>query len=91
MRVNFTEIKLLNLDGEPIGEFHKVVAQRIYYSNHPNLDLVEIALKINQGEPVELRDSDLEAIQKIVLDPASGIALFARKAFKDFIENEKAK
>jgi hypothetical protein len=56
-----------------------------------NLDLVEIARKINKGEEVELRDSEVTEIKRIFNSNEAGLLAFVRKAFGDFIDSEKEK
>lgn len=88
MKINFSKIKLADIEDKPITDFHKVLA-KIIYVHTQNLDLVEIARQINKGEPVELRDSDRKEIKRIVNSKEANVFAFARKATLDFIEEQK--
>lgn len=87
MKVNFSKIKLLDLEGKVIPKaiLHKTLAGVIYQYTK-NLDLVEVARKINKGEEVELRDSEVTEIRRIIQTPEAGMFAFARKAINDFLE-----
>lgn len=90
MKVDFTKIKIADIEDKPIDDFHKVLA-RVIYMHTQNLDLVEIARQINKGEPVELRSSDWDEIKRIVKSREANVFAFARKAVIDFIEEHKGK
>jgi hypothetical protein len=87
MKVDFTKIKLLNINKiEMLNQnLHKTIAN-VMYVNVKTLDLVEAAMQINRGEAVELNEKELKEIKEILISYESGIAAFARKAIKDFIE-----
>jgi len=92
MKVDFTKIKLLDVNGEeakPDGlPFHKVIAEKIFYYVS-NLDLVEVARQINKGEVVELSKTDLKQIRACVLSEKAGLFAFAQEAFTNFLDNLK--
>ena len=93
MKIDFTELKLVDMDGNSVpftegDAFHKNIAN-ILYQNVTNLDLVEVAKTINSGSPVELRDSEFAEIEQLLLNPAMGLASFARKAVADFMRAAK--
>jgi hypothetical protein len=92
MKINFTEIKLVDVDGQKLPEsaFHKTIAN-ILYQKVQTLDLVDVAMKINKGEEVEVSAAALKEIETVLLDPKSGLWAFARKAVKDYIASVTTK
>jgi hypothetical protein len=90
MKVDFSKIKIIDIEDKPIDDFHKVLA-RIIFMHTQNLDLVEIARSINKGEPVEVRDSDWGEIKRIVSSREANVLAFAKKGVLDFIEAQKGK
>ena len=96
MKIDFTKIKLIGLDNEDVKDQtgklltgHGVVANAIY-TRIKTLDLVDVALQINRGEPVELSRTDLAGI-KSLFDEKSGISSFIRKAICDYIDEQVKK
>lgn len=87
MKVNFSKIKILDIEGKEAktSDIHKSIA-RIIYNRTQNLDLVEVAMNINKGKEVELRDSEIKEIKRLVNDKQSGLLAFARKAAMDFLD-----
>jgi hypothetical protein len=90
MKVDFKEIKLVDIEENPILDFHKVLA-RVIFMHTQNLDLVEVARQVNKGEPVEIRDSDWDEITRCTKCKESGLSAFAKKAIVDFVEEQKRK
>jgi len=87
--LNFSDIVLKDIDGTPVKNctFHKTVAN-VLYTQAASVDFVEIAIKINRGEAVELSPAQVAEVERCVFLPASKIATHARKAFQDFIAGE---
>ena len=50
------------------------------------LDLVDVAREINLGKEVDLRPGEVEEIKQLLLNPAMGIASFARQAVDQFFK-----
>lgn len=90
MQVDFKQIKLTDINEQEVlnSTIHKTIANVIYV-NARNLDLVEKAMKINKGEVVELSPGELTEIIKLVSSHESGIAAFARKQVKEYLESLK--
>ena len=91
MQIDFSQIKLLDLDGEQLENSppaHKIVANMIYQFASV-LDLVEVARQINQGKAVELSATDLAEIKGLVNNPKCSLAAFVKKAIIDFIDDQK--
>lgn len=90
MKINFSKIKLRDIEGREIknSKIHKGIANAIYMFAK-NLDLLEIAIKINKGEEVELRESDIAEIETIINSKEAGFMAFARKAILDTIKMRK--
>ncbi len=87
MQVNFTEIRLTDINGNVAmsSDFHKTIADRLY--NHAETcDFVEIAMEINKGNLVDLSAKQIESIRTLVKDPRMGIYTHSRKAFDDFVD-----
>lgn len=86
MKVDFSKMKILDVEGKAIknSEIHKSLA-RIIYHRTQNLDLIEIARSINNGKEVELRDSEIKEVKRLVNDKQSGLLAFARKAILDYL------
>jgi len=85
-KLNFSEMKLTEIDGTPIEAFegHKLVAN-LLWKHAKNLDLVETAMKINRGEEVEMSESDIKELEALIKDPQNQLFAFARKTVLDFI------
>lgn len=92
MKINFGEIKLCDIDGKIVKEtnFYKTIAN-ITYLNAKNLDLVEIARKINKGGVVEIGEGQLKEIRQLINDPKNAVFAYARKAANDFIDSNLEK
>ncbi len=90
-RVDFAEIKIEDLDGKPIQDFHKTIANRIYYSNVQDLDLADKARQINKGNAVDLTLEQLKIVEGLLISPQSGLAVFAKKDIKDYLDEIKLK
>jgi len=88
MRVDFTKIKLVDIDGNEIvnSSFHKTIANAVY-THAKTLDLVELAMKINKGKVVEIDKKLLVEVKNIIESPGVGIAAFARKTGVDWIDS----
>jgi len=88
MKVDFTKIKLVDIEGKelPGATYHKTIAN-ILYQNTELLDLVEVAMKINKGEEVEISKEQLLEIKRLVNLKQSGVFSFARKTTNDFIDS----
>ena len=86
-KYDFKKIVLKDINGtvQKKNIFHKTIANAMY-SYARTVDLVDIAMAINKGKEVELTDAQVKEITGVVNNPQSGIATFARKAFKEFIE-----
>jgi len=93
MKINFKEIVLLDIDGKPAKAetpIHKAIAN-IIYTQISNLDLVEVAREINKGKVVELSNTDIKQIKKLLLGDKSGLFAFAKAAITEFFEALKQK
>ncbi len=96
MKYNFSEITVVNVDGEPysLGELkpvHKIVGSHIY-NGVRNVDLVDIAMSINRGEAVELKPGEAKEIRMLLCGPQSIMSAFIRKAigeYMDCVEGQK--
>ena len=89
MKVDFTKLVLKDINGmpqKPDKPFYKTVAN-IIYMQISNLDLVEIAMQINRGEPVELSKTDMSQIEACLMSEKAGFFAFAKKAIKDFFKD----
>ena len=101
MKVNFSKAKVLDLDGNPIlVNETEVLADHKYFANMlatagseqvaiPYLDRMEIAMKINKGEVVDLEKPEQDAI-KDYLQNVRGFNGLHIKAFLSCL-NEKLK
>ncbi len=96
MKYNFSEITVVNVDGEPYSEkelkpVHKIVGNHLY-NGVRNVDLVETAMIINRGKPVELKPGEAKEIRALLCGPQSIIVAFVRKAigeYMDCVEGQK--
>lgn len=88
MKFNFSTIQLLDIEGKPIpdSKVYKTIAN-IIWKFAKTLDLIEIARAINKGEEVELSESDVIEVQRLVRNPQSGIYAYAQKAILDYIKS----
>jgi len=92
MKVDLSKVKLRDLDGNLLGDKEKGVGThtsvaRILYNKATNLDLVDIALNMNKGLPVEMAASHIQEMRKLVADPANGFFAFARKAIFEYLDD----
>ncbi|KKM00003.1 hypothetical protein LCGC14_1808800 [marine sediment metagenome] len=90
MKIDFSKLQVSKLDGEPVEDFYKDVANVIYKFTE-DLDLVDIAIQINRGNIVELRDSDSQKIVRLFESNKIPMFAFARKAVIDFVTLQKQK
>jgi len=92
MKYEFSKMQLKDIEGKvvPTQELYKTVANALWLGAK-NLDLVDIAMKINKGEPVELSKTEVVEIERVVKNPKSGIFAFAQHQILQFIEGVKAK
>ena len=99
MKVDLTKVKTKTIDGKIIKqqkgtELYKTIAN-ILYVKCKNLDLVEIAMKINKGQVVEMNETQIKELRQLIIAPESGIFSFARKTLCDYLdkveETEKKK
>ena len=87
MQFDFTKVEMLNLATEKNEEnMHKFLAQKIYTLTK-NLDLVDVALRINKGEIVTLEKVEIEEVKRIISDDAAGLFACAKKAYLNYIES----
>ena len=92
MKIDFSQAKMVGIDGNPIEDclVHQTLA-KVIYAHTTNLDLVEIARVIYQGEEVELRGGDIKEIRRLLSSDELGMASFARKALLDYIDDAEKK
>jgi len=88
MKVDFSKMQMKDIEGKIVNspELYKTVAN-VLWRGAKTLDLVDVAMAINRGEVVELRDDEVEEIKELVKDLKSGVFAFARKQILDFIES----
>ena len=90
IKVNFTEIKLLGIDGKELpykqNEIHKRIAELLYF-NSKKLDLVQVGMEINKGIEIETREDELNEIKQMVIG-ADNFPAYIKKSIKEFIEGK---
>ncbi len=100
MKINFLKIKLENIEGKPFKvregnkDIYKSLADLIYIHATDNLELVKIAMEINAGKEVDLRDSEVKTIKRIINGVSieqGGLFAFVRKAILDYIAKAEQK
>ncbi len=95
MKVDFKKIKLLDIDGKKMateGELHKTIANLLFAWSVNNLDLVELARKINKGTTIDVSKSDIAKIKAVVLSvpiEKGGLLAYAKDAFTTFMDGIK--
>jgi len=82
MKIHFQDIVLRTLEGEPIVDAYKAIANTIYF-NTRNLDLVERAIMINRGDEVEINEEEKKEIIGLI---TKNHPAFILKAVLDFFE-----
>lgn len=88
MKYDFKKVDIFDIDEKKVDlDIGKTIAVMVY-RQAKNLDLVDVALKINKGEEVELRPADVKEIRQIIDDPRNGVFAHVRKALKDFFESK---
>lgn len=92
IKIDFTEIKLLDIGGKEIpyekNEIHKRIAEALYFHSQ-DLDYVEIGREINKGEEIGLRKKELQYIGSLFSQiNTDKIPAFIKKAVKEFIEKK---
>jgi hypothetical protein len=85
MKYDFKAIKAESLDGKQVKDIHKTIANALYTMTK-NLDLVEKAIEINKGKPVELEKAEIAEVKRILNDEKIGFYAFVKKAILDYIE-----
>lgn len=84
MKYDFTKIETSALDGTPVMDLHKTIANSVYLHTK-DLGLVTIAQDIYAGKEVEITQPQLEEIKRIISDEQIGFFAFVKKAIIDFI------
>ncbi len=90
MKYNFSEVQAKTLDGTPVKDLAKSLANAIYIATK-DLSLVKVAQKIHDGEEVELTVPQSEEIKRIIQDEKYGFFAFVQAALIDFIDNPSKK
>ncbi len=88
MKIDFKLIKLVDINGVVIegSEIHKIIAN-IVYERAANLDLVDIAMRMNRGEVVDLGVAEVKEVRGLVANNKDRLSAFARKAVCDFLDS----
>ena len=92
MKVNFSKVKLTDIDGKviPGAKIHKTLADVIWkFAN--SVDLVDIAIAINKGQEVALEKVEIAEIRRLINDPKCGFFTYAKKALFDFLDEAQQK
>ena len=92
MKYEFKKIVPTDLNKNPMNgakEFYKVIAEIIFANCHNNLDLVEIARKINLGEIVEVEKAEINEIKNIINGPKGITHAGIKKQTLDYIDSIK--
>lgn len=91
MKFQFHNVQFTDINGEPIENqaIYKTLANALYFYAK-NLDLVEIAMKINRSEEVELNDAQIKALKEVIEDPKVTMLAFAKKTLLDYIVKGEA-
>ncbi len=90
MKIDLTKVKTKDIDGKPIKydedsmPLHKHIAN-ILYRKARNLDLVDIAMQINQGQAVEMSKADIAEMRSLI-NEQNGVFSFARKAVFEYLD-----
>jgi hypothetical protein len=85
--IKMHEVELKTIEGEVMEshELHKAVAN-LMYRFAQDLDLVEIAMKMNRGEEVELTASQIKELKRLIVSKESVLASFSKKAAIEYLE-----
>lgn len=91
-KIDFTKFKLLDIDGKELTQnkddipVYKWLANTIYFMT-TSIDIAQIAQKINNGEEVELRDQELEAIITIIESDKFNYLPFVKRQLLQFLSS----
>ncbi|MHC4354625.1 MAG: hypothetical protein ACYS0H_18130 [Planctomycetota bacterium] len=92
--LQFKDIVPLDVGGEPdpLPNLHKMIAD-LMYKNAQTLDMLDIAMQINRGEPVSLSPAHATEILSILENPGDGVTIYARirVAVKQFLKQKGLK
>lgn len=87
MKYDFKKVDIFDINEQKVDIDMGKIVGGLLYRLAKNLDLVDVALKINKGEEVELRPADVKEIRAIIDDPQNGVFAHVRKSLKDFFES----
>lgn len=85
--IQFCDIVPNNVNGDPdpIPGLNKGIAD-LLYRHTQSCDMLEVAMKINQGKAVDLTIAQAAEIMSIVNDPKVGVKARIRTAVTQFLE-----
>lgn len=92
MKVNFSKVKLTDIDGKvlPGSGVHKTLAD-VLYKFASSVDFVDLAIAINRGQEVALEKVEVVEIRRLINDPKCGFFTYAKKALFDFLNEAQRK
>lgn len=85
MQFNFSSVVITDLAGNAVPKVHEALANGIYTATK-DLSLVETARAIYRGESVELSQTQLQEVKRIIEDEKVGFMAFVRDAYLTFIK-----
>lgn len=90
---NFSAISLTDLDGNPVSKEEMMEVQKILativYTKVSDLDLVDVAFKINKCDTVDLAKSEVETLKSLWLSEDAGLSAFVKKAISDYVQDKQ--
>lgn len=89
MKLDFSKVKVEAIDGTflPDVKVNELVGNLIYNFTK-DLGMLNLAQRIYQGGEVELRESDVAEIKRLLNIPQCNFLAFTKKAVLDFLEGK---
>ncbi|MBP7118468.1 hypothetical protein KBA63_00110 [Candidatus Woesebacteria bacterium] len=90
MQYDFTNLKVINIDGSDGAEMDKAFANAIYAQTR-DLGLLERARDIHAGKPVDLSETEVIELKRVADSQTNGEYFFTaigRKCLHDFLDKK---
>lgn len=86
IKLDISKVKVIDLDGQQIPVNVGKTVGNVIFMRATTLEWDTIARKIYAGEPVEITEQELLAIEALLLSPETPVFLMVKKPLSDYFE-----